>query len=152
MREDFERGKSPEEPGQSDWLQQLYTREPFRPMHPFTHLHNLFARKKSSSSLGRKKSQSSFQTPSDQLPREIKSAQYRNPDYAIELEDEGSYMREFDDDDIPKNVRDFCCKLLEMEQTVPQDSLFRDDLFKKTCRKGSCWWSSTAECLHPCPS
>lgn len=106
-------------------------------MHPFTHLHHLFARKKSSSSLGRKKSQSSLQTPSDQLPREVKSAHYRNPDYAIELEDEGSYMREFDDDDddIPKNARDLCRTLLETEQMVPQDSLFRDDLFKKTCRK-----------------
>ena len=104
-------------------------------MHAFAHLHHLSARKKSSASLRRKQSQSSLQTPSDQLPREVKSAQYRNPDYAIELEDEGSYMREFDDDDIPKNVRDLCRTLLETEQTVPQDSLFRDDLFKKTCRK-----------------
>ncbi len=107
-------------------------------MHPSTHLHHLFARKKSSSSLGRKKSQSSLQTPSDQLPREVKSAHYRNPDYAIELEDEGSYMREFgddDDDDIPKNVRDLCRTLLETEQMVPPDSLFRDGLFKRTCRK-----------------
>lgn len=132
VREDFERGKSP---GWSDWLQELYAREPFRPMHAFTHFHHLFARKKSSSSLGRKKSQSSLQTASDQLPREIKSARYRNPDYAIELEDAGSYMREFDDDVIPKNVRDLCWTLLETEQTVPQDSLFRDDLFKKICRK-----------------
>ncbi len=44
-------------------------------------------------------------------------------------------MREFDDDDIPKNVKVLYQTLLEMEQTVPQDSLFRDDLFKKTCRK-----------------
>ncbi|KAI4230586.1 MAG: hypothetical protein L6R40_007998 [Gallowayella cf. fulva] len=135
VREDFERGKSPEELGQGDWVREHYTREPLRAMHAFAHLHHLFARKKSSASLRRKQSQSSLQTPSDQLPREIKSAQYRNPDYAIELEDEGSYMREFDDDNIPKNVRDLCRTLLETEQTVPQDSLFRDDLFKKTCRK-----------------
>ena len=44
-------------------------------------------------------------------------------------------MREFDDDDISKNVKDLCKTLLETEQTVPQDSLFRDDLFKKTCWK-----------------
>ena len=137
VREYFERGKLTKELGQRDWLREHYTREPFRAMHPFTHLHHLFARKKSSSSLSRKKSQSSLQTPSDQLPREVKSAYYRNPDYAIELEDEGSYMREFDDDDddIPKNARDLCRTLLETEQMVPQDSLFRDDLFKKTCRK-----------------
>ncbi|KAL9062985.1 MAG: hypothetical protein Q9161_009668, partial [Pseudevernia consocians] len=33
------------------------------------------------------------------------------------------------------NVRDLCRTLLEAEQMVPPDSLFRDDLFKKTCRK-----------------
>ena len=105
-------------------------------MHPFTHLNHLFARKKSSFSLSRKTSQSSLQTPSDQLPREVKSAYYKNADYAIELENEGSYMREFDDDDdLPTNVRDLCRTLLETEQMVPQDSLFRDDLFKKTFRK-----------------
>ena len=134
VREDFERGKSPEEPGESDWLQQLYTREPFRPMHAFTHLQHLFARKKSSSSLGRKKSQSSFQTPSDQLPREIKSAQYRNPDYAIELENEGSYMYK-STSGITDISRELCRTLLEKEQTIPQDTLFRDDLFDETCRK-----------------
>ena len=135
VREYFERGKSPKELGQRE-LREHDTREPFRAMHPLTHLHHLFARKKSSSSLGRKKSQSS-QTPIDQLPREVKSAHYSTPDYTIELEDEGSYMREFDDDDdnIPKNVRDLCRTLLETEQMVPPDSLFRDDLFKKTCRK-----------------
>jgi len=34
--------------------------------------------------------------------------------------------------DASKNLRRM---LLEKEQTVPQDSLFRDDLFDKTCRK-----------------
>lgn len=87
--------------------------------------------------MGRTQSQSSLQTPSDQLPREVKSARYRNPDYVAELKDEGSYMRDFDydDDDIPKNVKDFYRTLLEIEQMVPKDSLFRDDLFKKTCQK-----------------
>jgi len=135
VREDFERGKSPEEFEQRDWLQEHFLKESFRPMHGFHPLQYLFARKKSSASLRRKNSQSTLQTPSDQLPREVKSAQYRNPDYTLELETKGSYMREFDDDDIPKNVKDLCQTLLEMEQTVPQDSLFRDDLFKKTCRK-----------------
>ena len=134
VREDFERGKYPEEFEQRDWLQEHYLKEPFRPMHGF-HLQHLFARKKSSSSLRRKNSQSSLQTPSDQLSRELKSAQYRNTDYTIKLESKGSYMHEFDDDDIPKNVKDLCQTLLDTEQTVPRDSLFRDDLFKKVCRK-----------------
>ena len=48
-------------------------------------------------------------------------------------------MREYDDiddnDDKGKNMKTLCKTLLERDQTVPQDSLFRDDLFKKTCEK-----------------
>jgi len=103
-------------------------------MHGFHHLQHLFARKRSSSSLRRKNSESSLQTPSDQLPREVKSAQYRTVEYEIGLEKKGSYMREFDDD-IPEDIKTFCKNLLEAAQTLPQDSLFRDNLFKKTCEK-----------------
>jgi len=104
-------------------------------MHGFHHLQHLFARKRSSSSLRRKNSESSLQTPSDQLPREVKSAQYRTVEYEIGLERKGSYMREIDDDDIPEDIKTFCKNLLEKAQTLPQDSLFRDDLFRKTCEK-----------------
>ena len=31
--------------------------------------------------------------------------------------------------------KSLCRRLLESEQDVPKDSLFRDDLFEKTCRK-----------------
>ena len=134
VREDFQRGKSPEEVGQKDLLREHYIREPFRAMHAFNHLHHLFARKKSSSSLNRKKSQSSLQTSSDQLPREVKSAQYRNPDYAAELENEGSYMYK-STLGITDISRELCRTLLEKEQRIPQDTLFRDDLFDETCRK-----------------
>jgi hypothetical protein len=103
-------------------------------MHGSHPLQYLFARKRSSSSLRRKNSESSLQTPSDQLPREVKSAQYRTVEYEIGLEKKGSYMREFDDD-IPEDIKTFCKNLLEAAQTLPQDSLFRDNLFKKTCEK-----------------
>ena len=139
VREDFERGKSPEELGRRDSLQKHYTREPFQKMHAFTHLHDFLARKKSSASLRRRQSQSTLQTPSDQPSREGKSSQYNTPDYEIKLERKGSYMREYDDiddnDDKGKNMKTLCKTLLERDQTVPQDSLFRDDLFKKTCEK-----------------
>lgn len=136
VREDFERGKSPEEPGQQDWLQEHYTREPVRKMHAFAHLHDFLARKKSSSSLRRKKPSTS-ETPSDQLPRENKSSQYNNIEYEIRLEQKGSYMREYDDIDNDKeeNMKALCKTLLDKDQTIPQDSLFRDDLFKRTCEK-----------------
>jgi len=104
-------------------------------MHGFHPFQYLFARKKSSSSLRRKNSESSLQTPSDQLPREVKSAQYRSVEYEIGLEKKGSYMREFDDDDIPENIKILCKNLLGAAQALPQDSLFRDDLFKKTFEK-----------------
>ncbi len=97
-------------------------------MHDFHHLQHLFARKRFSSSLRRKNSKSSLQTPSDQLPREVKSAQYCTVEYKIDLEEKGSYMREFDDNDIPKDIKTFCKNLLETTQTLSQDSLFRDSV------------------------
>jgi len=132
VREDFERGESPERFEQRDWLQEFYAKEPIRPMHGFPHLPHLFARKRSSSSLSRKKSQSTLETPSDQLPREVKSAQYKNPEYEICLELKGSYMRK-STLGITDTSRGLCRTLLENEQTVPQDTLFRDDLFDETC-------------------
>ena len=60
VREDYERGKSPEEFDQGYWLQEHCLKEPFGPMHGFHHLQQLFARKKSPSSLRRKNSEFSF--------------------------------------------------------------------------------------------
>lgn len=37
--------------------------------------------------------------------------------------------------DITDGSRSLCRQLLQSEQTVPQDSLFRDDLFEETCQK-----------------
>ena len=86
-------------------------------------------------SLVRKKSDSSLTGSSEQKKRESKSAQYRDTRYPILLEGKGSYMREYDIDDIPDNVKDLCRPLLERDQTIPQDSLFREDLFAKVCQK-----------------
>jgi len=134
VRDDSESGKSPEEFVERDWLQEHYLKEPFKPMQGFHHLHHLFARKWSSSPLRRKNSESSFQTPSDQLPREVKSAQYRDPEYEVGLAAKGSFMDK-SDLDITDDSRSLCRRLLQSVQTVPQDSLFRDDLFEKTCQK-----------------
>ncbi len=86
-------------------------------------------------SLRRKQSDSSLTGSSDQKKRESKSTQYRDTRYTTLLAAKGSYMREFDDDDIPKNIKDLCQTLLKKDQTIPQNSLFRDDLFKRTCRE-----------------
>jgi len=134
VREDFERDKSPEEFEQRDWLQEHFSKEPFRPMHGFPHIHHLFARKKSSASLRRKNSESSLQTPSDQLPREEKSTPYRTPKYETVLGTKGSFLDK-SDLGITNASKSLSEKLLRLKQTFPEDSLFRDDLFDKTCRK-----------------
>ena len=54
--------------------------------------------------------------------------------YNLLLSTKGSHMHEYDDDDVPKAMDDLSTMLLREEQSVPQDSLFRSDLFRKTCR------------------
>lgn len=133
VREDFERGKSPEKSNKRDWLRDFYAKELIRSMHGFPHLPHLFARKRSASLLSRKSSQSTLETSSDQLSRGAKSVQYRYPEYEIRLERKGSYMDE-STLGITDTSRDLCRSLLGKEQTVPQDTLFRDDLFDETCK------------------
>lgn len=89
--------------------------------------------RKASTSLRRKSSDSSLTGASDQLPREVKSAQYTTTKYSILLATKGSFM-EKSDFGITTSSKSMCYSLLQREQAVPQDSLFRDDLFDKTCR------------------
>ncbi|CAG9946055.1 unnamed protein product [Clonostachys rosea f. rosea IK726] len=92
-------------------------------------MEHLLARKKSLSSLGRKRSNSTTSTtPSDQKPREEKSAPYRDPRYKTLLATKGSFM---DKSDLAKKTS---FTLLSAEQATPNESVFRDDLFEQTCR------------------
>lgn len=95
--------------------------------------HPLLARKRSTASLRRQEAAFGTETQSD-LPREGKSAKYKNPAYEIELEGKGSFMRE-SDLGITEESKALCRDLLNSAQTVAQDSLFRDDRFATTCRK-----------------
>ena len=93
------------------------------------------ARKKSSSNLSRKRSNSATSTtPSDQKPREEKSAPYRDQRYETLLEVKGSYMTK-----APLGLASasqaLCRSLLEKTQPVPGDTLFGDDVFETTCEK-----------------
>ncbi|EHK24854.1 uncharacterized protein TRIVIDRAFT_61612 [Trichoderma virens Gv29-8] len=72
-------------------------------------------------------------TPSDQKPREEKSAQYRDPRYKALLATKGSFMDK-SDLGIAEASKRTCHTLLSAEQTIPKESLFRDDLFDQTCR------------------
>lgn len=101
-------------------------------------MNHLLARRKSSwSSLRGKQLEAgsaapSSTTPSNQKPREAKSAPYQSPQYKILLEIKGSFMRK-SDLGIADTSKTVCRTLLEAEQIAPEDSLFQDDLFDETC-------------------
>jgi hypothetical protein len=100
---------------------------------------HLLARRKSTPSLRRKRSDSgslaaSSTTPSDQKPREEKSAPYKDARYPTLLETKGSFMNE-DREGPTKASRDLCRNLLEENQDVPDVSRFSDNIFKSTCSR-----------------
>jgi len=102
-----------------------------------SNMSHLLARKKSSSSLRGKQSEpgsvtTSSTTPSDQKPREEKSADYKHVRYETLLATKGSFMGKYQEG-ITKVSKDLCQTLLETELAAPEDSLFRDDLFEETC-------------------
>lgn len=73
-------------------------------------------------------------TPSDQKPREAKNSPYTQTRYVTLLAIKGSFM-DVDEKGIKDESKSLCRTLLEDDQTLPQNSLFHDDLFKAICRK-----------------
>lgn len=90
---------------------------------------------KAPASLRRKQSDSSLTETSNQKRRENKSAPYRDTRYATLLAAKGSFLHDFDNDNLPKTITDPGQKLLNKKQALPQNSLFCDDLFRKFCRE-----------------
>ncbi|AEO59814.1 hypothetical protein MYCTH_2095026 [Thermothelomyces thermophilus ATCC 42464] len=96
----------------------------------------LLARKKSSSNLSWERSNLTLSsTPSDQKPREEKSAPYRDQRYETLLELKGNSYMAKDPLGLSSASKDLCRSLLEKPQPVPSDTLFRDDIFETTCQK-----------------
>ncbi|KAK3366657.1 hypothetical protein B0T24DRAFT_658999 [Lasiosphaeria ovina] len=94
----------------------------------------LLARKKLLASLRRKRSESGLSsTPSDQKPREDKSAPYRNPQYELVLNTKGIFMKE-PKEDIGGASKLLCQKLLNGEQDDPNKSVFDDAVFRNACQ------------------
>ena len=91
--------------------------------------------KKAPTSLCRKQSDSSLTESSNQKSRDSKSTPYRNPRYTTLLELKGSFLRDFGDNDPPTTVTNPGRDLLNAEQVVPKNSLFRDDIFRRFCRE-----------------
>ena len=102
---------------------------------------HLLAQRKSTPSLRRKRSESgslaaSYTTPSDQRPREEKSAPYLDPRYKTLLETKGSFMHNYvgtNEKGINEACKLLCQTLLETKQETPTSSLFDDDIFGQTC-------------------
>ncbi|KAK4182104.1 hypothetical protein QBC35DRAFT_468339 [Podospora australis] len=118
-------GRWPEE---QDWPEEISEKA-------FTMDRLPLARKKSSFNLSRKRSNPvTSTTPSDQKPREEKSAPYRDQRYETLLELKGSYMTK-----APLGLASasetLYRSLLEKPSPVPSDTLFRDDIFETTCQK-----------------
>ncbi|KAI3318575.1 hypothetical protein HD806DRAFT_313865 [Xylariaceae sp. AK1471] len=113
----------------------FWTREGYWPREYLeVDMEHALARKRSLSSLRRKRSDSATSTtPSDQKPREEKSAQYRDPRYKTLLATKGSFMDK-SDLGITEASKKTYYALLSAEQGIPNESLFRDDLFEHTCR------------------
>ena len=127
--------KAPSDPIEYWLKEKKWPKEYFEP----GTMEHLLARKRSTASLRRKRSDLasvSSTTPSDQKPREEKSAPYQDPRYQVLLEAKGSFMRKYvgtNEEGISGNSKDLCRAALETEQTVPEDSMFEDDFFQDTC-------------------
>ncbi|KAF2754465.1 hypothetical protein EJ05DRAFT_456610 [Pseudovirgaria hyperparasitica] len=89
--------------------------------------------KKAPGSLRRKQSDSSLTWTSDQQTRESKSNAYRDSRYSMLLAIKGSYMDK-SDLGISNTSLSSYKTLLSTDQTIPPDSLFRDDVFEAACR------------------
>ena len=96
--------------------------------------HLFLARAKSSASLRRQVLEANTGTPTQET--EDKSAVYKDSSYALFLKEQGSFLDEFSER-IEEQSKNECQTLLNIEQTVPQDSdtLFRDDVFQAVCAK-----------------
>jgi hypothetical protein len=114
-RKDFEK---------DSWLEKYWE--------PESNMNHLLARKKSSSSNRGKQSEASSTGSSDQKPRDVKSAPYQDAYYETLLATKGSFM-EKSELGVTAASKNLCRTFLETEQTFPDDSLFRDDLFEETC-------------------
>ncbi|TEY33025.1 hypothetical protein BOTCAL_0695g00020 [Botryotinia calthae] len=118
------------------WTKEL--RWPNEYFEPESNMNNPLARKKSSSTLCSRQfeagsSASNYFISSDQKLREAKSVLYTHPSYITILETKGSFIND-SDLGITDTSEKLCRDLLETEQSIPQDTLFRDDIFKETCK------------------
>ncbi len=123
------------------WSQ--HGRWPRDSLEKMSNMSNILARKRSRPSLSRKGSNvgsdvgfvgTDNNTPSDQKPREAKSADYKDQRYEILLSTKTSFIKE-SDMGFTSNSKCECQTLLDGDARVSRESLFRDDIFKSACQK-----------------
>ncbi|KAL2257751.1 hypothetical protein VTK26DRAFT_9221 [Humicola hyalothermophila] len=112
-------------PQEQDWPEETSTTDS-------TIDRRLLARKKSSSNLSRKRSNSAISTPSDQKPREEKSAPYKDARYPLLLQTKGSYIG-ISELGITERSKQLIRGLLDNRQSVPQGTVFDDETFVDAC-------------------
>lgn len=96
-------------------------------------MEHILARKRSLSSLTRKRSNSATSTtPSDQKPREEKSAPYRDPRYELLLQTKGTYLKT-STQGITDTSKDLVRNLLDGTQPIPGETIFDDAIFEDAC-------------------
>ncbi|KAF1962655.1 hypothetical protein CC80DRAFT_521710 [Byssothecium circinans] len=117
------------------------TEEQEKTMDRFRDIHHALARKRSSASLRRKRSDASFAetvptpTASDQKPRGEKSAPYKHPRYEGHLQERGSFIDNYEEG-ITAESKKLCQRLLNAPQSPPEHTRFSDNkIFEKTCRR-----------------
>jgi hypothetical protein len=100
-------------------------------------MEHMLARKRSLrslSSLTRKRSNSATSaTPSDQRPREEKSAPYRDARYELLLQTKGTYL-DTSTENITDTSKDLVRNLLDGTQLIPGETIFDDLIFGDACR------------------
>ncbi|KAL7953662.1 hypothetical protein V8C34DRAFT_296390 [Trichoderma compactum] len=84
-------------------------------------------------SISASSSNASIVTPSDERPREEKSAPYRDSRYVVLLNIKGAYM-ETSEQGILDESKQTCRDLLQNEQQFPQGTIFEDAVFEKACK------------------
>ena len=96
-------------------------------------MHEILARKKSSSSLGRKRLDdgSPAPRPNDEKTREDKSASYREPMYEEQLQIRGFFMRTGLQNPNSASIK-LCKELQEKQVDTPNNSNFADDRYQYT--------------------
>ena len=118
------------------WLEE-YMEQPPTPVIQYVEINGIkYPRPipKIKTSLGQKKSSSSLNESSDEEDNKKVTSKYRDNRYPTLLAAKGSYMAK-SSLDISNTSKTWCKTLIDSEQTVPENSLFRDDIFDQTCDK-----------------